>query len=87
MRNIVTKAVGAKETIDVDILEAPLQDGDLYLLCSDGLHGALHDSRIVEIVLAADGNLRKAISDLIAAANAGGGKDNITALLLRYSSN
>jgi serine/threonine protein phosphatase PrpC len=86
LRSIVTKAVGAKETIDVDILEAPIQEGDLYLLCSDGLHGMIEDSKILEIVLATDGNLQKTVADLIAAANASGGKDNITALLLRHRS-
>jgi len=86
LRSIVTKAVGAKETIDVDILEAPVQEGDLCLLCSDGLHGMIEDSKILEIVLATDGNLQKTVADLIAAANASGGKDNITALLLRYRS-
>lgn len=86
MRNIVTKAVGAKETIDVDILEFHCQKGDLYLLCSDGLHGAVADSQILEIVLAAEGNIQKAVLDLIAAANSAGGKDNITALILRCGS-
>ena len=86
MRNVVTKALGAKETIEIEILEEPLRRGDLYLLCSDGLHGAVHDTKILEIVLAADMNLQKAVSDLITAANDGGGKDNITALLFRYRS-
>src|SRR5262249_12718943 len=86
MRNLVTKAVGAKETIDLDIAETPLRGGDLYLLCSDGVHGALPDSTILDIVLAADGNLQRAVGDLIAAANASGGKDNVTALLLRCRS-
>jgi len=86
MRNIITKVVGANETIDVEILENPLQEDDLYLLCSDGLHGMIDNSRILETVSATDGNLQKAIADLIAAANAAGGKDNITALLIRYRS-
>ena len=86
MRNLVTKAVGAKETIDLDIAEIPLRAGDQYLLCSDGVHGALPDSEILDIVLAADGNPQKAVADLIAAANSSGGKDNVTALLLRCRS-
>jgi protein phosphatase len=86
LRNLVTKAVGAKETIDLTIEETPFQNRDLYLLCSDGVHGTIPDEKILEIVLKADGNLEKAVADLIAAANAAGGKDNITALLLRCSS-
>jgi serine/threonine protein phosphatase PrpC len=83
MRNLVTKAVGAKETIDLEIDERPFQNDDLYLLCSDGLHGVIPDTKILEIVLASEGNLEKAVTNLIAAANASGGKDNITAVLLR----
>jgi len=78
--------VGAKETIDLDIRETPFQNGDLYLLCSDGLHGLVPDGKILEIVLASEGNLEKAVSNLIGAANNAGGRDNITALLLRRSS-
>jgi len=86
MRNIITKAVGAKEAIELEILETPLQEGDLYLLCSDGLHGMIDDSRILEIVSGTHGNLQEGVAGLIAAANAVGGKDNITALLIRYRS-
>jgi serine/threonine protein phosphatase PrpC len=86
MRNLVTKAVGAKETIDLDIAETPFRNGDLYLLCSDGLHGMVPDGKILEIVLATEGDFEKAVGNLIAAANASGGKDNVTALLLRCNS-
>ena len=86
MRNLVTKAVGAKETIDLDIAETPFRNGDLYLLCSDGLHGMVPDGKILEIVLATEGDLEKAVGNLVAAANASGGKDNVTALLLRCNS-
>ncbi len=86
MRNLVTKAVGAKETIDLDIAETPFRNGDLYLLCSDGLHGMVPDGKILEIVLATKGDLARAVGNLIAAANASGGKDNVTALLLRCNS-
>lgn len=84
MKNIITKAVGAKEMIELPVIEETLQEGDLCLLCSDGLHGMVSDLRMLEIVLAAQSDLNKAVLELIAAANAGGGKDNITALLLRY---
>jgi protein phosphatase len=83
LKSIVTKAVGAKETIDVDIIEIPIEEGDLYLLCSDGLHAMVDNSKILEIVLAANGNLRKTTADLIAAANDSGGKDNVTAVLFQ----
>jgi protein phosphatase len=84
MRSIITKAVGAKETIEADVIEEPLHEGDTFLLCSDGLHGMLDDSQILRIVMNGDGNLCRSVAELIAAANEAGGKDNITALLLRY---
>jgi protein phosphatase len=84
MRSIITKAIGAKEAIDAEVIEESLRDGDAYLLCSDGLHGMLRDSEILRIVMSGDGNLSRSVTDLIAAANDAGGKDNITALLLRY---
>jgi protein phosphatase len=86
MRNVVTKAVGAKETIELEIFETPFEKEDLYLLCSDGLHGVLSDSKILEIIQSSDGNIQQAVGDLIAAANAAGGKDNVTALLVRRGS-
>jgi serine/threonine protein phosphatase PrpC len=84
LRNIVTKAVGAKETIEIDVIEHTAQDGDLYLLCSDGLHSMITDSRILEVVAPLRGNLKEAAAALIAAANESGGKDNVTVLLLSY---
>jgi protein phosphatase len=86
LRNLVTKAVGAKETIELVILETPFQNRDLYLLCSDGLHGEISDEKILELVLAARGDFEQAVAELVAAANAAGGKDNITTLLLHCCS-
>lgn len=82
MRNVITKAVGTNPEIEPRILEEPLQPGDYCLLCSDGLHGLVGDPEILETVRAAGDDLAKAVTDLIAAANAAGGKDNITAVLL-----
>jgi len=82
MRNVITKAVGANEEIEPRVLEERLQPGDYYLFCSDGLHGTISDSDILEIILSSGGDLRRSVTALIDAANAGGGKDNITVLLL-----
>jgi serine/threonine protein phosphatase PrpC len=84
LRNIVTKAVGAKESIELDVREESLQVGDLFLLCSDGLHAMLPNARILEIILTSRQDLEKAVVSLITAANDAGGKDNVTALLLSY---
>jgi protein phosphatase len=85
MRSIITKAVGAKESIELDVAEEPIQPGDIYLLCSDGLHVMLEDSQILEIIKDGNGDLQQSVADLIAAANQAGGRDNITVLLLRSS--
>lgn len=84
LKNVLTKAVGGQESIDVDVIERQLEDGDVYLLCSDGLHAMLTDAEILETVLAAGGDLKRAGRDLIDGANSSGGKDNITALLFAY---
>jgi protein phosphatase len=85
MKNIITKAVGAKQNIELTVQEETLEDGDLYLLCTDGLHGMLTQTRIVEILNEKKGELEEAVGSLVAAANENGGKDNITAVVLRYS--
>ena len=62
-----------------------LNEGDLVLLCSDGLTNMLSDSQILDIVSARGSDLEGAGRDLIAAANARGGRDNVSAVLVRYT--
>jgi protein phosphatase len=84
MRNIITKAIGAKEDIDVPVFEEQLQEGDFYVLCSDGLHGMINDEEICRIVVQSGNELEKCVKELIEAANDNGGKDNVTVLVLRH---
>lgn len=84
MKNIITKAIGAKEYLDVSVEEHELEDDDLYLLCSDGLHGMIPDRALSEKVVGAKGSLEELVRDLIHTANENGGKDNVTALAVRY---
>jgi protein phosphatase len=84
MRNIITKAIGAKESIDVPVFEEKLEDGDCFLMCSDGLHGMISDEEISRIVLQSEGDLETCVNGLIQAANDNGGKDNVTVLVLRH---
>jgi protein phosphatase len=86
MRNVITKAIGANEDIEPRIIEEPLEPGDLCLLCSDGLHGIIGDYEILELVRSAGDDLKGAVENLIAAAKDGGGKDNITVILVRSKS-
>jgi protein phosphatase len=78
-RNVITRAVGNREYVQVDTHLIGLQSGMRFLLCSDGLHGYLHDDDIVPIVSLGG---HEAVSKFIKLANDRGGKDNITAILL-----
>lgn len=80
--NIVTRALGIKGEVDVDVVRGELQPGDVFLLCSDGLTGMLPDGEIGEI-LAAAATPEDAVAALVDAANAAGGYDNITAIVVR----
>jgi len=82
LKNVVTQALGGSGDPRVDILETELAEGDLYLLCSDGLNSMLSDQEIVEVLQTGD-SLEETASALIAAANERGGHDNVSVVLLR----
>ena len=81
-RNVITRALGSREALTVDVAEIPLASGDLVLLCSDGLTGELLDEEIRALIDDAD-TLEDALEKLIGAALWRGGRDNITAVLVR----
>lgn len=81
-RSIITRALGAEATVEVDTRTFRARAGDVYLLCSDGLTSMVGESDIAE-VLAGHRSLRDTGEALIAAANEAGGRDNITVVLLR----
>jgi protein phosphatase len=85
LKNVITKAVGAKDSIDIEIVEHRLEPGDVAVLCSDGLHGMIHDDQILALLHPGPGSLEDAARGLIDAANEAGGKDNVSVVLLRYS--
>jgi protein phosphatase len=85
LKNVITKAVGAKDTIDIDVVEHSLANGDVLLLCSDGLHAMINDEQIQKLLSPVPESLDEAASRLITAANEAGGKDNVTVVLLRYT--
>jgi PPM family protein phosphatase len=85
LRNVITKAVGAKETIDLDVIEHKLESSDVALICSDGLHAMLSDEQILAAVTPFPPSLKEAAGKLIDAANEAGGKDNVSVVLLRYT--
>ena len=84
LKNVVTQALGGSAEPKVDLLETELMNGDLYLLCSDGLNSMLTDEEI-RTLLASDGSLEEMAMKLIETANDHGGNDNVTVVLLEAS--
>jgi PPM family protein phosphatase len=81
-RSIITRALGPEPDVEVDTYTVPGRDGDVFLICSDGLTGMLADADVEAIVRGA-GSLERAAVELIDAANQSGGRDNITVVLFR----
>lgn len=82
-RNLVTRALGIDPMVEVDIVQQPFEDGDLYLLCSDGLNDVLLDEEIAGILAQHPDNQTSAIQQMIAEVNARGGPDNVSIVLIR----
>lgn len=80
--NVITRALGVEPTVDVEVSSEGIRPGDVYLLCSDGLHGFVPDDRIHEIMNAHE-ILTNTCTALVDAANKNGGGDNITAVVVR----
>ena len=85
LRNVITKAVGAKDNIELETGETKLLSGDIVLLCSDGLHGMITDEQILKLLDPPPADLEKAAAALVDAANEAGGKDNVSVVLLKYT--
>jgi protein phosphatase len=85
-KNVITRALGMRETVQVDVLAHDIHDQDIFIMCSDGLSGMVEDPKLLEVVRGA-GNLEAAVSGLVDAANAAGGTDNITVLALQCLAN
>jgi protein phosphatase len=83
-KNVITRAVGHRDYVEVDTHEIDVRRNDLYLLCSDGLHGYLEKGE-VERMLAAETELSSAPRRFVQLANARGGRDNITVVLVHVS--
>lgn len=84
MRHVLTMAIGVGENIRINNYCVPIEEGMLFLLCSDGLHGVIAESEIAEI-LHFGGEMPGLASTLIEKAKKAGGPDNITVVLLRVA--
>ncbi|MDQ3875478.1 MAG: protein phosphatase 2C domain-containing protein [Actinomycetota bacterium] len=77
-RSVITRALGQDPDVDVDTFSVPAREGDLFLLCSDGLTSMVADEDILQIVEKHRDDLDAAAGALVRAANRGGGEDNVT---------
>jgi len=82
-KNVITRSVGYEREVYVDILERPLQAGDCFLLCSDGLSGLVNDNLISEIISQTEPE--KVPEACIERALANGGDDNVTVLFIQVA--
>lgn len=81
MPNQITRALGAADTIELEYGTLEVRDGDVFLLCSDGLSNPVEDDAIAQVLAA--GDCRHAADELVAQALANGGRDNISVVVVR----
>jgi serine/threonine protein phosphatase PrpC len=82
IRNVITRAVGTKEVVEVDSRLLAVEPGDTLLLSSDGLHGVVADEEIAAVLLR-EHDITRAAAQLVQRANDAGAPDNVTAVLVR----
>jgi protein phosphatase len=83
-KNVITKAIGIGETVNPDIQTLPLNKGDIFLLCTDGLTDCVKDPDIEE-TLKQTSSIKEAALQLVEKAKNGGGNDNITIVIIKVS--
>ena len=81
-KNIITRAVGAEDRVEPDFFTVELKEGDIVLMCSDGLTNMLEDEEI-RMIISSAGDLVEKAECLVAAANANCGRDNISVILIQ----
>jgi PPM family protein phosphatase len=84
MRHVLTNVVGARDQVEVQVAELSVVPGQLFLICSDGLHGLVDDASMAAVIAGAE-SLESKARGLLRAALDAGGHDNITAVLLRLT--
>jgi PPM family protein phosphatase len=84
-RSVITRALGTDPDVDVDSFTVETQEGDVFLLCSDGLTSMVDDNDILDVLEKNRNDLDRATKSLVSAANRGGGEDNITVIAFAIS--
>ena len=81
-KNVITRAIGAEDLVEIDFFDVEIRPGDYILMCSDGLTNMVEDQRIEDLVHTQGRTLEEKGQSLIDEANANGGKDNIAVILI-----
>lgn len=84
-KNLVTRALGVDEAVEIDIFDHAVQPGDIYLLCSDGLNDMVSDEDISLTLQSLGANLDLAATQLVQMANDNGGRDNVSVILAKVT--
>ncbi|MGB0721115.1 MAG: Stp1/IreP family PP2C-type Ser/Thr phosphatase [Gammaproteobacteria bacterium] len=82
-KNVLTRAIGVGDAVEIDVFEEPASAEDIYLFCSDGLSDMVEDEQIASILRDADGNIDAGVEALVQAANDNGGVDNVSVILVK----
>lgn len=77
-RHVLTRALGIRDRVNPDLVRVDVRPGDLYVLCSDGVYGMIDRVELERLLIGHQGDPERVCRELVAAANAGGGKDNAT---------
>lgn len=86
-KNIITRALGAERTVDIDFFDLKLEPGSVILMCSDGLSNMVEDAKLQQIILTPGKELSERGEELLREANQNGGKDNIAVVLIEPFTN
>ena len=82
-RNLITRALGIAEEIEIDVAEHETEKNDIYLFCSDGLSDMVSDKKIFSTLVKSRDDLVRASADLVSLAKKNGGHDNVSVILVR----
>ncbi len=82
-RNVITRALGVRKTVEVDYRLIKVRPGDMFLLCSDGLCGYADDEEIFDVIKRCENDIEKIADLLVKSANERGGMDNVTVIVIK----